>query len=253
MPADVTHANRRSRENRCVATSDADRKRLWARSGNRCVICRQELVRAENDGVAGALVGQEAHIIGRSPGGPRYEPLAPAARDGYDNLILLCANDHTEIDAQPSRYPVEHLRRLKRRHELWVKSSLAAPGPGDAQPIRATVMRSGAAIWDLMNAFGYECGYPDDLTDEEADLVDEALQVFVDWGEIAPDVVGQGFRAVREAKRAVQSELDLLTQAGFVVLGAERTGRWAGEVVTGKVAIFHIIRASELYGYRIQF
>lgn len=41
-------------------------------------------------------------------------------RDGYDNRILLCANDHTEADAQPSRYTVERLRSIGHQHELWV-------------------------------------------------------------------------------------------------------------------------------------
>ncbi|HEV2778942.1 MAG TPA: HNH endonuclease signature motif containing protein [Actinophytocola sp.] len=103
-------------------TSEA-RKRLWARSGNRCVICRKELVRDDIEGVPGALIGNEAHIIARSPGGPRYV-LGEGARDDYENLILLCANDHIEVDRQPSRYTAEHLRLLKSNHEKWVSGRM---------------------------------------------------------------------------------------------------------------------------------
>ena len=72
-----------------MAIKAETRKRLWGRSGNRCAKCRAELVRSDEGGFPGALVGEEAHIIARSPGGARYEPLDPQARDGYDNLILL--------------------------------------------------------------------------------------------------------------------------------------------------------------------
>lgn len=75
-----------------VGVTDETRKRLWGKSGNRCAVCRQELIRLDSGKKPGALVGQEAHIVARSPGGPRYMLLDPATRDGYDNLILLCAS-----------------------------------------------------------------------------------------------------------------------------------------------------------------
>jgi hypothetical protein len=66
-----------------VAITNETQKRLWARSGNRCALCRKELVRPDTDGLPGALVGQEAHIVARSQGGPRYEPLPLKIRDGF--------------------------------------------------------------------------------------------------------------------------------------------------------------------------
>jgi hypothetical protein len=60
-----------------MAIKAETRKRLWGRSGNRCAKCRAELVRSDEGGLPGALVGEEAHIIARSPGGARYEPLDP--------------------------------------------------------------------------------------------------------------------------------------------------------------------------------
>lgn len=53
-----------------VAISSETRKRLWVRSGNACALCHQELVRPDRDGVPGALIGEEAHIVARSPGRP---------------------------------------------------------------------------------------------------------------------------------------------------------------------------------------
>lgn len=236
-----------------MAITSETRKRLWARSGNRCAKCREELVRDDAAGLPGTLIGEEAHIIARSPGGPRYVPLHAEVRDGYGNLILLCANDHTEVDAQPTRYTVELLRNLKRDHERWVSIRLRSSPPDDGSShTRAVVMASGAEIWDLMvNAYGYDCGADEnsDLTDEEADIVDDVLQAFVDWGEIGPDVVSQGFRAVRRAKRSVQAGLNELTAAGFVVLGGERRGAWAGGAITGKVAMLRVVRADYLDRY----
>lgn len=206
------------------------RKRLWGRSGNRCAKCRAELVRPYDDDLPGALIGEEAHIVARSPGGARYEPLAPSARDGYDNLILLCANDHTEVDAQPSRYTRESLRALKRRHELWVKARLHDDGP-NTEPDRtlATLMGSGDMLWELMDGvLAWQVGMPEGLTTAEEDLVDNAMQTITDWGEISNDVREQGFRSVRDAKRSLQAQLDELAHAGFVLLAGRRQGTFGG-------------------------
>ena len=51
-----------------VAVTDEVRKRLWARSGNSAPCACATLVRDDIDGLSGALVGIEAHIIARSPG-----------------------------------------------------------------------------------------------------------------------------------------------------------------------------------------
>ena len=226
-----------------MAITNATRKRLWARSGNRCALCRKELVRNDIDDLDGALVGEEAHIVASSPGGPRYERLDPRVRDGHANVILLCANDHTEVDAQPTRYTVEGLQTLKRQHERWVATQLSErPSGGSSSAALAIQIQSGSEIWDLVcGAFAYECGSPEGLTDEDAELIDQVLQTFTDWGDIATEVVTRGFRAVREGKRALQAELDALTAAGFVVLGGERQGRWAGGTLTGKIAVLEIV------------
>lgn len=222
------------------------RKRLWGRSGNRCAKCRQELVRPDESDLPGALVGEEAHIIARSPGGPRYEPLPVKVRDGYNNLILLCANDHTEIDAQPSRYTVEVLREMKRQLESWVRARLSVPDDDGAQTV-ATVMWSGDRLWPVMQgALGWEVGMPDGLTPEDEDLIDDAVQLFTDWCEILPDVEMQGMRAMREAKRSISDELLKLLERGFLVLAGNRDATFGGGEVRGPVMVLQILRPSEL-------
>lgn len=225
------------------------KKRLWARSGNQCAICHGELVRADEGKDPGALVGQEAHIIARSPGGARYEPLDPTARDDYSNLILVCANDHREIDTQPGRYPVEKLRRIKRDHEQWVSDQLKSPRQNArSAPIRIQAIQSADQLWNLMaDAMAYDCNGPERLALQDADLVDECLQNFVDWGELATEVSIQGFRAVREGKRSLQESLDSLAAAGFTVFGgAGRAQFGIQDPVTLPVAIIRVLREQDL-------
>ncbi len=109
-----------------MAISLKTRKMLWGRAASRCAICRIELV-AESSGVDDeSLIGEECHIVSRSPEGPRGDYDLPLElRDSYDNLILLCRNHHKQVDDQVHIYTVEELRRIKREHEQWVRSALS--------------------------------------------------------------------------------------------------------------------------------
>lgn len=233
-----------------MAIHDETRRRLWARSGNLCAICRTLLVREDADGERGALIGQEAHIIARSPGGPRYEPLEVTRRDSYDNLVLLCANDHREVDTQPERYPVARLQDIKRAHERWVAQRLTAEGhstdPGEAWAY-ASMMATGDDVWSILQgSLAYVLNAPSDLTADEEDLVDRVLQECRDWGEIWPDVTDQGLRHVRDAKRSIRQAITDLTDAGFVLLGGATDMPIVDGSLTGRVAFFEVRRPDEL-------
>jgi len=108
-----------------MAISDKTRKILWARSGNRCAVCRRELVEQATRADAESVVGDECHIVSGQPQGPRYDASFPAARvDEPDNLILLCRVHHKIIDDQTQTYTVEALHKQKTTHEAWVTSTL---------------------------------------------------------------------------------------------------------------------------------
>jgi hypothetical protein len=67
-------------------------------------------------------LGELAHIVGQheTPGSPRgLADLPPDERDKADNLMLLCGDEHHEIDASATLdiFTVERLRGLKQRHE----------------------------------------------------------------------------------------------------------------------------------------
>ncbi|TYB43958.1 tetratricopeptide repeat protein [Actinomadura chibensis] len=114
-----------------MSISDKDRKILWGRSGNRCAMCRRILVAERTPVDDDAIVGEEAHIGARSPGGPRFGEGRPDAVDGYENLILLCGIDHKKVDDQFQHYTAARLRAIKSEHEAWVERTLGAV-PGQA-------------------------------------------------------------------------------------------------------------------------
>ncbi|WP_405549524.1 HNH endonuclease [Streptomyces microflavus] len=111
-----------------MAIGSTARKVLWARSSNVCAFpeCDQQLtVNLHDDGsksleAAGIPLGEEAHIISGSKGGPRFDPTYPAEKvDTYENLILLCPTHHRLIDKREGAgFTVETLRRIKSEHEL---------------------------------------------------------------------------------------------------------------------------------------
>ncbi|RSM43148.1 hypothetical protein DMA12_19555 [Amycolatopsis balhimycina DSM 5908] len=70
------------------------------------------------------MVGDEAHIAARSPGGPRHNRGPAVALDSYDNLILLCKVDDKKVDDQPGHYTVTRLKKIKHDHEAWVQHAL---------------------------------------------------------------------------------------------------------------------------------
>lgn len=101
---------------------DSERLKLWVRSGGRCQICRRSLLEGQL-AYRELTFGQAAHIIGQkaSAKSPRGldEDLTDEARDNADNLMLICDDEHSEIDKWGSRdaFTVSFLRELKRKHE----------------------------------------------------------------------------------------------------------------------------------------
>ena len=118
-------------------------KILWARSGNMCAICKNELiVDSMCDADDPSIIGDEAHIVARRDTFTRgdFDSLTPEQRDHYSNLILLCKIHHKQIDDQPSYYTVERLREIKVRHEQEVR---AKRSEGDEQKQQADIIYSG--------------------------------------------------------------------------------------------------------------
>ncbi len=96
------------------------RKILWARSGNMCAFpgCRQSLT--ESSESAAFVIGEECHIVARSPSGPRGS-VRETNVDSHLNFILLCPTHHRVIDEQPGVFPAPALQEMKAGHEARVR------------------------------------------------------------------------------------------------------------------------------------
>ncbi len=102
-----------------MAINDKTRKNLWAKSGNKCAICKIELFQETRESNE-LNIGEECHIISEKPKGPRHK-IGLIDYDNYDNLILFCRNHHKTVDELVDTYNEEVLRYLKANHENWSK------------------------------------------------------------------------------------------------------------------------------------
>lgn len=120
---------------------------LAFRSGGICAICRKHLT---YEAVAGSdtYVAEAAHIRGEKPGAPRYDAsMTDEERDGIDNLIYLCTDDHTVIDKVAADWPVERLDTLKADHERKAREAMIEAFADVAFPELAS-----AVSWVASNA-----------------------------------------------------------------------------------------------------
>ncbi len=90
-------------------------KKLFALSGNVCAYpgCKLPIIES-----AGTVTGEICHIKAKSVGGPRFDDgQSEKDRHDFDNLILLCRGHHKVVDADPDRYTVDALNKMKSDHE----------------------------------------------------------------------------------------------------------------------------------------
>lgn len=108
-----------------MSISEHTLKLLWGDAANCCAMCKR-LLTEDSSTTRRTVVGEAAHIVARSTRGPRGAGPRPPDIDGYDNLILLCPDDHKVIDDRPDEYPVDLLQERKRAHCNWVRDCLRA-------------------------------------------------------------------------------------------------------------------------------
>lgn len=100
-------------------------RRVWIAAGGRCTFCNRWLLDDEMTGQP-VFIGQLAHVVGwdTTSGSPRgIDPLPTEERNGADNLMLLCYDQHHVIDSKSlwTVYDADRLRALKREHEHRIK------------------------------------------------------------------------------------------------------------------------------------
>jgi len=237
-----------------MAITDRTRKVLWGRSGNRCAICKKELVVDSTPHDDESVVGDECHIVSSRPEGPRYDPSYPAEHlDAYKNLILLCRTHHKQVDDQTAKFSADILRQMKSNHEVWVSERLA--DPDRPQPVRLRRIKqnipsflsrltTGKEVLDLVsNAMGYSFDHDELKSQQEVDLVGAFLQTVQDWGEISADMEA-GARV--QTAYGLTTSLRELEENGFLAFGAREVQLLEGGIQAAPsswpIAILRILR-----------
>ncbi|MDO9043192.1 MAG: HNH endonuclease [Desulfocapsaceae bacterium] len=211
-----------------MAISDKNRKILWAKSGNRCAICRHGLVVDETEKDSESVVGDECHIVSGAKDGPRHDPDYPAADiDSLSNLMLLCRVHHKMVDDQVETYTADVMRVIKSNHEKWVETklqdhpqipSISIKRISNEIPKQLPAIQSGKELLSLaIGCQGAYHDYSEGLNDEETELVGSFIQNVSDWGDI-----GDGMEPIERirAAKAIDGEIAELKSKGFMVFAA---------------------------------
>lgn len=211
-----------------MSIADRTRKILWIKAGGRCSICRVQVATEGTDTDDPSVFGEECHIVGQSPKGPRAENIANV--DAYYNLILLCTKHHKQIDDQVSHFTIERLREIKREHETWVMRSSESRNFGSVQlvpdPLRPTpkalkVFTTGSALWRFVEgSMAFYPSWPNGLREEHEDLIADFLDDLRDCNDVVDHL--DSFRAKRDAARELGDHIKCLAEAGFLVGARER-------------------------------
>ena len=181
-----------------MAISEKTRKMLWAKSGNRCAICKIELI-TEQKTDSNLNIGEECHIISSKSKGPRHKPNLNDY-DSFDNLILLCRNHHKEIDTLIDSFP-EEIKFLVR-------------------------ISSGKELMNILSdAMGYRVDYDNIISKDEADYIGSTLQTFIDYGEISSDLEIQDKINIG---LEFDNQIKKLDEEGYFIFGEKNVEEYRG-------------------------
>ncbi|PKL80294.1 MAG: hypothetical protein CVV25_04645 [Ignavibacteriae bacterium HGW-Ignavibacteriae-4] len=210
-----------------MSISAKTRKSLWAKSGNRCAICRLELVQdvVESNNL---ILGEECHIISSKSNGPRGDnKLHCYDYDDYENLLLLCANDHKRVDTLVETYTVEKLIKLKKTHSQWVKTTLSldpiAFTNDEFKTISLKRIKTGKEIInviDVVHTFSFE---NDELIEkEEIELIPPFFDLLKEYVDIL-DMMS--FKQIAHLSLEINSTINTIEEKGFKVFGLRRSAK----------------------------
>ena len=238
-----------------MTISNKTRKLLWGRSGNRCAICKNEIVIDSTFQDDESVVADECHIISSQANGPRHDPSYPSDKlDLYENIILLCRTHHKMVDEQASTFTADILRQIKLNHEVWVTQKLTE-SQEKHKPVRIRRIKqeipdflfrltTGKEILDLViGAMAYAYDHDELKSQEEAELVGGFLQVAQEWGDLA-DILETGDRV--QTAFELTASLQELEKAGFFVFGGKEVqlleGGAQAEPSNWPVAVLIVLR-----------
>jgi len=203
-----------------MSISDKVRKSLWAKSGNRCSICKTELF--DYDPEKRELnVGEECHIISGKKNGPRHIEMNDY--DTIDNLILLCRNHHKEVDTLTDTYTEELLRFMKQSHENWVNQTLKSSIDKNPKPKFLFRITSGKELLEILSATGCRTDYDEISTEEEAELIGGLSQDFLDYLDIIS--MSEPYEKVK-ITLSLKKIIDDMEGQGYYLFGEKKLENW---------------------------
>lgn len=235
-----------------MSISSKTRKLLWGRSGNRCAICRKELISNHTAKDDESVVGDECHIISKESNGPRYDSNFPKNKiDHYDNLILLCKVHHKKVDDQEKTYTFNKLHEIKKRHEEWVNKNLSSSlklnrlvikrikGNTPQFLVRFTTGKELLNI--LIGAHAYDFNHDELKTEEEVNIISSFLQYAQEIGDFGLDINSSDKVRI---SYDLSKEIQEIENYGFWVFGGREVRKLEsdGEISDWPMAIIRIYR-----------
>lgn len=222
-----------------MAITDRTRKTLWAKSGNRCALCKVELVQRKSPpgGNQDVIVGQECHMVPKN--NRTIEPEHDL--DCYDNLILLCANDHKKTHDQADFYSSDKLRSIKNVHEDWVASRLKtkqSPATKKISIKRLPRITSGKELLDVVLDSGLaDYSYEELKTENEVREISGLFDTLKDYSYVLSDM---SFTEIAKMELELNDNIERVSKIGFSMFGAKSKVRY-GDIPT-YIALLRAVR-----------
>ena len=163
------------------------------------------------------------------------------------------------VDDQENTYSVEHLRRIKKEHEQWVRETLnlsceklkADYQNDSSSPKYLSRLTTGKELLNfLSNSDAYEFDHDELESADEVDLVGGFLQNAQDWGEIYSELESGGrIEAIYDLQQVVKE----LEASDFLVFGeyAKRKMKINEEIFDWNVAVLRVVRSTNPFVIRM--
>lgn len=189
-------------------TRDTERQ-LWAASAGFCErpVCMQYLFHAGDNGKTVTL-GQLAHVVAASLGGPRADLAADEQLlASFDNLILLCPTCHYLVDHAEEEHPVDVLNRWKRNRQERVRTALRVRKYDSRPALRDELTRLLQFNNAIFRAYGPHSATSDEpLTDAADAWRREAVEKMVPTNRRIVELLNLNWDLLTPAEREIAAD-----------------------------------------------
>lgn len=156
--------------------------------------------------------------------GPRSSAEFSGDYDGYDNLFLVCANDHKRVDELTDIYTTDKLKLFKVIHEAWVRSTLerdVISFANDQQNIKSLpkIVFGKQLVEIVTGAHMFDFNHDELKTEEEALAVGGLFEELKDYGDIVSDL---GYAEIAKWGVELNAAISKLNRLGYVLFGLRR-------------------------------